>query len=626
MSETWLNSTVTNGEFANDDYKIYRLDKLHKKGGGVCAFVKKALKVTILNELTYTAESNFQQLWIKLQNKKRKTIIICVTYRPQDCPLNCIQDDFRQNYVRALSMNKPIFILGDLNCNLLKDCPEKRAITELCNDLNLKQIIKEPTRIRDTSQSLIDVILVSTEAVVLESGVLDSAISDHFPTYVSAKLNVPKTTYITVRSYKNYDPTAFSSDLATKSDRLLSIFTETDVTTKTEVLKDVLQSTLDLHAPIKTIRSRSRANTFVTRDTKELMKSRDKLHQRLLKTRCKRDWEMYAGSRNKVKVMLKEAAINHLSDEVKVRKNNPGSLWKIINKTIPVKEKEKHIYTKDLKSIVEDFNNYFTSVGKITAATALDLANKNNIALSDPMLNSEIYPTNQQFKFKPVTCSVIRRIIMAMPRNKSPGPDKISIGVIKDCLAVIPGPLTNLINSSLALAGKVSSDLDSYVDDSKLHLAFLVEDIQQTIAKLENDLYKTAKWCLEHQLLINPDKTKFLLVGTRSMLQNLPTQIKLNFLGKTLKPVSVVKDLGMHLDLHHSYDDHISKPSLTCINKSCQISRVKESIDKKTLILLIEALVINKLLYSYSVWANTSSKNLKKWQTVQNFACRIITS
>ena len=117
----------------------------------------------------------------------------------------------------------------------------------------------------------------------------------------------------------------------------------------------------------------------------------------------------------------------------------------------------------------------------------------------------------------------------------------------------------------------VSSDRDSHVDDSKLHLAFLVEDVQQTIAKLENDLYKTAKWCLEHQLLINPDKTKFLfIVGTKSMLQNLPTQINLNILGKTLKPVSVAKDLGMHLDLHLSYDDHISKLSSTCINKLCQ--------------------------------------------------------
>ena len=91
--------------------KFFRQDRLHKKGGGVCAFVKKVLKVTIINELIYTSESNFQQLWMKLQNKKMKTIIICVTYRPPDCPLNCIQDDFRQNYVRALSMNKPIFIL-----------------------------------------------------------------------------------------------------------------------------------------------------------------------------------------------------------------------------------------------------------------------------------------------------------------------------------------------------------------------------------------------------------------------------------------------------------------------------------------------------------------------------------
>ena len=160
-----------------------KIDYIRKVEG--YAHLSKVLKVTIINELTNVSESNFQQLWIKLQNKKMKTIIICVIYRPPDCPLNCIRDDFRQNYVRALSMNKPIYILGDMNCNLLKDCLEKRAFTDLCNDLNLKQIIKEPTKIIDTSQSLIDVILVSTEAVVLESGVLDSAISDHFPIYVS---------------------------------------------------------------------------------------------------------------------------------------------------------------------------------------------------------------------------------------------------------------------------------------------------------------------------------------------------------------------------------------------------------------------------------------------------------
>jgi hypothetical protein len=47
-----------------------------------------------------------------------------------------------------------------------------------------------------------------------------------------------------------------------------------------------------------------------------------------------------------------------------------------------------------------------------------------------------------------------------------------------------------------------------------------MKDIKQTIVKLENDLRSVAKWGFEHQLLINPNKTKFLLIGSRPMLQN----------------------------------------------------------------------------------------------------------
>jgi hypothetical protein len=35
-----------------------------------------------------------------------------------------------------------------------------------------------------------------------------------------------------------------------------------------------------------------------------------------------------------------------------------------------------------------------------------------------------------------------------MPSNKSPGADKISMWIIKDCLPVILGPLTDIINNS----------------------------------------------------------------------------------------------------------------------------------------------------------------------------------
>ena len=70
MSETWLNSTVTNGEIAIDDYKIFRQDRLHKKGGGVCAFVKKVLKVTIINELTNISDQTFNNFGLSFKIRK----------------------------------------------------------------------------------------------------------------------------------------------------------------------------------------------------------------------------------------------------------------------------------------------------------------------------------------------------------------------------------------------------------------------------------------------------------------------------------------------------------------------------------------------------------------------------
>ena len=71
----------------------------------------------------------------------------------------------------------------------------------------------------------------------------------------------------------------------------------------------------------------------------------------------------------------------------------------------------------------------------------------------------------------------------------------------------------------------LSSNINSYADNSKLSLTATVEDIEITTVNLEKDLRNVANWCSEHQLLIIADKMKFLLIGSRSMLQNLPTDI-----------------------------------------------------------------------------------------------------
>ena len=71
----------------------------------------------------------------------------------------------------------------------------------------------------------------------------------------------------------------------------------------------------------------------------------------------------------------------------------------------------------------------------------------------------------------------------------------------------------------------VYCSLESYIDDSKLHLLFSVKDINSAAQQITEDLKKVTLWCCQNSLLINPDKIKLLLIGTCQMLQNVPADL-----------------------------------------------------------------------------------------------------
>ena len=70
--------------------------------------------------------------------------------------------------------------------------------------------------------------------------------------------------------------------------------------------------------------------------------------------------------------------------------------------------------------------------------------------------------------------------------------------------------------------------LQSFADDSKLHLSLPVKDIDSAARQITEELKEVASWCCQNSLLINPDKTKLLLTGTRKMLQNVPVDLDLH--------------------------------------------------------------------------------------------------
>ena len=95
--------------------------------------------------------------------------------------------------------------------------------------------------------------------------------------------------------------------------------------------------------------------------------------------------------------------------------------------------------------------------------------------------------------------------------------------------------------------------LESFVEDSKVLLSFPLKEIETASRKIEKDLHRVATRCCQSNLLINPEKTKFLLVGTRQLMEKMPTFLSLSFLGETLKPIDSAKDLGVALDSHLTY-------------------------------------------------------------------------
>ena len=165
--------------------------------------------------------------------------------------------------------------------------------------------------------------------------------------------------------------------------------------------------------------------------------------------------------------------------------------------------------------------------------------------------------------------------------------------------------------------------VESYVDDTKLYMSFQPHDSGNIVAALNEDLVSIRNWCFENGPLLNPDKTKLIIYGSRQMTAKIP-EFRLTLLGKDLEPSETVKDLGVNFDKNLTFNEHIIKTVSSCMSVLGQIGRVKHAFRKDILIMIINSLVFSKLYYCSSVWANTTDTNIKRLQGIQNYAARIV--
>ena len=110
-------------------------------------------------------------------------------------------------FVDSLLHGSNVIILGDLNSNLIGGDPDGHALSDFCSTFGLAQLVKTATRVTEKSKSLIDVALTTNENIIHACDVMQSAISDHSLVSLIPKLKTarPRISFVTTRSYKNYD-------------------------------------------------------------------------------------------------------------------------------------------------------------------------------------------------------------------------------------------------------------------------------------------------------------------------------------------------------------------------------------------------------------------------------------
>jgi hypothetical protein len=240
--------------------------------------------------------------------------------------------------------------------------------------LDFTQLIKECTRITDTSETLIDLIFVNNEHRFVKSGVVLSSISDHSLVFCILKVGVtkPKPRIIEFCSYKSYNADTFIEDLNNVPWHVVQ--NEDNVDDAVLTWNKLFLEAADSHSPIKRRRVKGTHPPWMTQAISEGMRSRD-YHHKAIKTGSSYHWRMFKQQRNYVNNEIKTSKSNYYVRQIEESKGDGNKVWKAVNEAASRKCKSSNptcIVSDDVhyttsKSIATVMNEYFAQIGQFLA-------------------------------------------------------------------------------------------------------------------------------------------------------------------------------------------------------------------------------------------------------------------
>lgn len=188
----------------------------------------------------------------------------------------------------------------------------------------------------------------------------------------------------------------------------------------------------------------------------------------------------------------------------------------------------------------------------------------------------------------------------------------------------ILGPILFILYSADIINKITHCQYHIYADDLQVYFHFLPADTDQAVIKINEDLDNLAEWANINCMLLNPTKSKYMVMGTKKqvdviMQQNPQIAIQCN----PIESVTEARNLGLLMDNHLHFEHHIQEAVRNCMYRLRVLYRIRPYLSVEVRTIVCESLVLSKLNYADVVYGPCLLKRSERLiQRVQNACAR----
>ncbi|PNF31582.1 hypothetical protein B7P43_G00791 [Cryptotermes secundus] len=421
------------------------------KGGGIAIYsTSNMVQCKHLNWVTgKSIEKTLEVTGMEIMCDKIKLIILAL-YRSPSGVMNEFFNLLIDILQQLAQKDRYIILVGDLNINTMENGCGHKQLLDIINAYNMIMTINIPTRVTESTATIIDQIITNIPVNCYYTNVINSLLSDHYAQCITINITPPvlKRCYKVGRDLSDDNITCFCSYIQTET--WMEVFNDNDIEIKWNSFYGIFNYYFNIACP-KVRRNFASVNkaTWINKDVVIARTKLRNLYDLYIQCKSQEYKNVYKAYKKVYNTIIKTAKANHIQNIINRSINIPKALWKFVNRERDSLNNKLtgNINLFDGKQKVSCPNRTCNIFNKTFVETVNNLILDKN--LIHPQTINNIDSLKDSFVLLEITEADLIKIIHSMANKKSAGLDDISPYLLKSCIPYIAKPLLELVNASI---------------------------------------------------------------------------------------------------------------------------------------------------------------------------------